>query len=42
MMSDDDDAIRVTFTKKGDRDAVRFNFFKYTHNFNEQDESRDA
>lgn len=35
MMSDDA-AMRVTFTKKGDRDAVRFNFFKYTHEFNEQ------
>jgi len=31
VMMDGKASSQVTFTKKGDRDAVRFNFFKYTH-----------
>merc|ERR1712083_783259 len=31
-MMDENGKLPVFFTKKGDREAVRFNFYKFTHN----------
>ena len=35
MDEDAPKAVRVAFTKKGDREAVRFNFYKYSYSVTE-------
>ena len=34
-MMDENAELPVSFAKKGDRDAVRFNFYKYSYNVTE-------